>query len=988
MNINLSKEIIEIERKLFNIRNEFENSINSLFSDSQKNIFNVKDYAIVRFYDYYPYLFKEKFNDVKKEAFRVLSISGALYLRYLLLNDDLMDSKDIINPSNILYSNFLRSKSLNLLYTLFPSSSIFWKYFDKYNKEFTNAVLLERTKHFGVISPYSYSEFEIIAMGKSAMAKYVTTALALLNNSPEKIESLEKSQDYFHTAFQLNDDLEDWKEDYLNHNYSHLLTNIIYEYGLEEQVTPDNKPSLETIGKALYLSNAVENQMNNAIKYLKKAVFYGLNCALWIDNIEKMISDYQRTKNKFHDTRVKLLSKRNFQQEQKHVIVSKTKKSEPNNPLQFSIKRALDYILTNREMNLLAMKHRRSYQQSKNSIGNIENQSVYDVVFFRALLIDTLLEIKSIYTNIAEIINQEVELLLDSKLKKIKGGWRYFPEMSELPPDTDDLGQVLQALVKSKYERTEEAVSASIGLVLSQCSYDDGSFETWIIDKNDVSKEATIIKNAIGCVWSFRMGKDSEVVANLLYGLYLYNYSYLKDRINKGVNLLEKRQTKEGYWYSGWYWGNYYGIYTAIRIIKEIKHNSTTLKRAKNYLINSQNYDGGWGNVGSDPLNTSLALLSLVLLDSTNLLSISKGLNYLFSTQNPKGYWDKVEFIKMSELGSTHKSKIITTQFCLKALVAISKHTSLEKILNYKRSKNRTPQIKIHLIYESLKNILNDEKSNNEKLELITTNYLTAQNDFIDVIPSINKNRLIKKLSNYSKDITIDLINKVGQENIVKVCKESIKKCFEKLPMNKIPEIYLWIGDYSFLSESVIINGDPSIIISLEFFSDTQLSKSINKEQKDFKTRIGRIQDTIPVIIATQYAHLILKQVGTLENTFNNKLFEAGFISYFSAVTFPEKSLGSHLFITAAELDWCKRNEWFLTREIKPYLNSNIKKDIKRFFSINSKRNTDWLPNRLGYYVGYRIIEEYFKKNHTITLRDLITESYANLVTSSNFFNF
>lgn len=984
MAINLSEEIIEIEKTLFGIKEEYESCLGSLFSQTKKDIFQADKFTKVRFYDYYPYLFHNEFERVSKETFRTIAISGALYLRYLLLNDRMMDSKDIINPSNLLYSDYLHEKSLSLLHSLFSSSSVFWEYFAGYNREFTSAILLERTKHFGIVSPYSFSEFESIAKGKSTMAKYVTTALAILNETPEKIEALEKSQDYFHIGFQLIDDLQDWKEDYLNRNYSCLLTSIIYQNKLVEHAASNNPPDLETIGRALYLSKMAEKQMNYAVRSLKKATAYGAICPLWIDIIKEYLLQSEELRNKYDSIFKKLISRRKIQHEQSEEVSQKNKSSIKNKQLLSSIKHALDYILTDRELNLLAMEHRMSSQSGK-------NKSTY-VVFLRALIIDTLLDARSFYPNADEIIEKEVEILVASKLKKIRGGWRYFPELDELPPDADDLGQVLQVLSKSRYDAIDEAVSDPVSLLLSQCSYDDGSFETWLVDYNDPSNETAIIKNAFNREWTFRKGKDNDVLANILYGLYLYDFNHLKDRIKKGINCLEKRQSKEGYWSSNWYWGNYYGTYVSARIINAVTPGSSTLKNAAEYLMNSQNYDGGWGNIGSDPLNTAFALLTLVLLRTKNRSCITNGLNYLYSRQNPKGFWEKVEFIKASDHDSTHKSKIITTQYCLKALVAISKEINLKNLtLVSKQRSLLKPRTQVHTLYKDFSKYVSVSNSSNkeDKHQLLNSFYIEPNKDFFEYIfkiSSVKPYKITDRLLSYIKADVLSLITQIKQDNVTDICKKSINHCFELLPMNKMPDIYLWIGPYAFPGESSIIDSKPAIIISLEYFTDFH-SLQFSKDQEYYKTRMHEMKKSIPIIIANRYARLILKQMGVVKESFFAKLFETGFATYFSREIFPHISLSSHLFISEAELEWCRRNEWYLKRELKPYLQSANKKIIGKYFSIKIGTNNRWLPNMAGSFTGYRIIEEHLKKVHTLTIRDLITESQANLVTKSSFFN-
>jgi len=324
MNFKLDEEINIIQKLLFNIEKEQETFYKNLFLHRDEDISFIEKKGERTFYEYYPYLFYDEFRIVNQEKYRKLALSGSLLLKNILLNDKLMDFKDLIDPSRLFSSNFLYKKSLDLLYSIFTASSVFWNYFEKYNKEFTNAVFLERSKHFGIVSPYPYTDFEIIARGKAAISKNATTALAILSNTPEKIEPLETTQNYFNTAFQLYDDLLDWKEDYLNRNYSYLLTTVIYENQLVEEVKSNNTPDLETISRAIYLSKAAENQMDNALLALTEAAIYGKNCSLWLENIKKIALKCQQAKDSFVATRSKLLSRKRIQRVQNTKIPKKS----------------------------------------------------------------------------------------------------------------------------------------------------------------------------------------------------------------------------------------------------------------------------------------------------------------------------------------------------------------------------------------------------------------------------------------------------------------------------------------------------------------------------------------------------------------------------------------------------------------------------------------------------------------------------------------
>ena len=65
MTINLSEEIIEIEKTLFIIKEEFESFQACLIYHNKKDTFRAEKFNKVRFYEYYPYLFQDVFKKGK-----------------------------------------------------------------------------------------------------------------------------------------------------------------------------------------------------------------------------------------------------------------------------------------------------------------------------------------------------------------------------------------------------------------------------------------------------------------------------------------------------------------------------------------------------------------------------------------------------------------------------------------------------------------------------------------------------------------------------------------------------------------------------------------------------------------------------------------------------------------------------------------------------------------------------------------------------------
>jgi len=338
----------------------------------------------------------------------------------------------------------------------------------------------------------------------------------------------------------------------------------------------------------------------------------------------------------------------------------------------------------------------------------------------------------------------------------------------------------------------------------------------------------------------------------------------------------------------------------------------------------------------------------------------------------------------------TYRSKTITTQFCLKALVALSSISSLKDITIPQQKSFKRPEPKIYPAYKDFGRFLEaaEGKSKKEKYNLLNDYYINSNKmvfEELSKVSSLDQKAIIDRLISSKKDEYESLIEQVKRQNIIKLCKESINRCFEVLPLKRAPSLYLSIGSSDIISMGRFINNKPVIIIFLELWADVQSSRT--PYQTYFKNRSNSLLNDIPLTIANQYSHIVLYKAGVLGKSFLDKLIEEGLSTYFSRMMFPDYPFSSHLFFTSAELEWCQRNEWFLKREIRPYLQSLDSDIINRYFFFNDSKKDKWFPDRVGYFVGYRIIEEYLENEYTLTISDLISESPQEIVRMSRYFN-
>lgn len=315
------------------------------------------------------------------------------------------------------------------------------------------------------------------------------------------------------------------------------------------------------------------------------------------------------------------------------------------------------------------------------------NKKHYGEVFHLATILTSLLKAREAgYGNNATNISYFVNRIIC--LKNSKNGWKYFPELNELPPDNDDLAQIIQLFHVYDpgliHKFCKDAVESSLKLSLNH----EGLIRTWILDWNKKDRENIVYRYNVRKRWGDSL--DCEVVANLLYSLYLFDYEYYKELISGNIKYIARSVNSEGYWDSTWYWGKFYGTYVCIRILSLISPGDIVLKKATNFLYENRNLDYGFGIPGSNPLDSSFSLLSLFCLQKIMQVDeslIEKGIEYLLETHDSTGSWSSTPYIKMCINPNTkgekrylsYESRTITTAYCLQALLA-----SLDFCHNYK----------------------------------------------------------------------------------------------------------------------------------------------------------------------------------------------------------------------------------------------------------------------------------------------------------------
>lgn len=645
----------------------------------QKIITSINKKVVDNFYVTYPFFFHSFYEDINEEKIFSLAKCGNLFMTYILILDNTLDQDNQSDNSTIISLHYLHKTAIAELYKLFPPNSLFWTFYSKYENDFFSTDFRLKKTKLKNNNPPIFEDFIKDIVKRNSFAKCTTAGLLTLNpNVKSDIDPFVLTQDYFHIGLQLLDDLEDWRDDFKKGRSSYVLAKSFSDPILLNALkTNVNKTAI--LGKYIYYSGLATNIFDLAISNFEKSLYSSSQYRVpnWNTFLEKFIIKTQKQRDEISSlVERKLIIKKIHSLSFKIPPLSRSLDDKLNYKF---IKSALKYINIELESNFVEMEHILELPDFSSGINPKRGQTIVGKLFQRTLVLDLFFELNNLQKNLIpeKIIDNEIEYILDSKMKNVKGGWNYFPSYKYLPPDTDDLAQVIQVLVKSSQNNINQFVDVAIDLLLTHNMYKNNTFKTWILDPNSTHPLQKLHEATIENYWGNFHGKDIEVSANMLYALAVYNKNKYSTIISKGIDSILSFQNNDGTWSSIWYWDNFYGTYVVVRLLSYLDARIDALKLTAKYLEENQNKDGGWGHKESNPISTALSILILLDIKNTSLEIgddvFKQSVNYLVKCQKKSGDWSNVPFIKMKVGGKyvSYESSTITTVFVLKAFCSL-----------------------------------------------------------------------------------------------------------------------------------------------------------------------------------------------------------------------------------------------------------------------------------------------------------------------------
>jgi squalene-hopene/tetraprenyl-beta-curcumene cyclase len=626
---------------------------------------------------FFVYFFIKAFPTLQIDDIRILALAGQFFANSVVLCDEVIDrASSGINIASVLGMQARQFESYHLLYQIFPPNTIFWQRFRGYLSEYTQACLEENDFISGKRPWSEYSESIAIQSikNKTGVAKTAIAGLVELAEDDTYLDSLGESISNFYVAGQMLDDLRDWKEDLQTGIPSLLLSRLI-----DESPHHYSQEQLEELPKKLnhkiYYQGHANYVLELTLKYLDQAEVLKkeLPELLWWNVTSKLRHKCQTL---IED--IAGIVQKNLERAQKQPKFTLTLPPAASEWQELSWD-GLNFIIKQWQLGFGEARHIMVFPQEQGFSSSQEYQ--YGDVFQRALIADALCDVDEQLGGLLQpLLKEEVNYLLNCQRTTGIGGWSYFPDLPELSPDADDLAQIMQVLLRLGHgAELVKLCETPLKFLLEDCAYPDGSFETWIIPQNQRTPEqenqAKWAKEAWGT------GPDTDVIANLVYALWLYDSQRFSPQIKQGITYLESQQQADGSWLSSWYHGPYYGTYVCLRLLAATKPDSPAISRALNFVKTHQHPDGGWGlTEDSDSLSTALSLLGLAAVakleggeENNNLAT--PALSFLQSCQQPDKAWENCQFICM-ELGRasgqvyqilSYGSRTITSTFVMKA---------------------------------------------------------------------------------------------------------------------------------------------------------------------------------------------------------------------------------------------------------------------------------------------------------------------------------
>lgn len=243
------------------------------------------------------------------------------------------------------------------------------------------------------------------------------------------------------------------------------------------------------------------------------------------------------------------------------------------------------------------------------------------------------------------LINKSMLYLLNSSSEK--GAWGFCPE-GRNNPDCDDTAMAISALFDLGIEK--ELLEHGINWLFVMQNSDGG----WAAHTKNHSDKRHYKPTLEDPTLLLKDPSTADVTGHVLHAMGKMGYTVDHPKIQKAIKFLKNDKLECGAWYGRWGICYTYGTSRVLWGLNAVGEdmNSEYVERAKDWLVEHQNADGGWGEhymsyfredlagIGaSTAAQTGWTLVGLLSLPEPPTDCINKGIGYLNRIQLLGGRW-------------------------------------------------------------------------------------------------------------------------------------------------------------------------------------------------------------------------------------------------------------------------------------------------------------------------------------------------------------
>ncbi len=237
-----------------------------------------------------PWMFRDTFPGLTEEQWLDVGEAWLFLLMAIFLRDHMADDQVPASTEAKELWQRLMTKAGNVFRSLVgdDSSDFFWQRFEDYDKQVVSALQLEKDYRAWPGETYDLKKARQIGVGKGALYKAPTCAMAVLCGQVSSFPKLDESMDALAAGCQLYDDVTDWQEDLARGHYTYPLVQAIIH--LKASAMPI---SPQTIEAEISKSTIREDALRQAKAWHQESLraVDGIPCQDWIDLINNSLVD-------------------------------------------------------------------------------------------------------------------------------------------------------------------------------------------------------------------------------------------------------------------------------------------------------------------------------------------------------------------------------------------------------------------------------------------------------------------------------------------------------------------------------------------------------------------------------------------------------------------------------------------------------------------------------------------------------------------------